>query len=99
MADLPSTQSGCPQCGASDEARCVGEPGCQCFLRLAQPLVAERDQAREACDAWIVAKNSYKAERDRYREALEEIADGPDRHNAVRSIKTAKRALGHRASP
>lgn len=31
--------------------------------------------------------------------ALMEIADGPERHDAVRSIKIAKRALGHRASP
>jgi hypothetical protein len=45
------------------------------------------------------AEAMLRRERDCLKAALEEIADGPDRHDAVRSIKIAKRALGHRASP
>jgi hypothetical protein len=40
-----------------------------------------------------------RRERDRYKAALHEIADGPNRHDPVQSIKKAKRALNAPASP
>lgn len=44
-------------------------------------------------------RDDIAAERDRYKRALEEIADGPERHHPGAVIKIAKGALGHRASP
>jgi hypothetical protein len=62
----------------------------------ARALGRDRGRRNETIAQRITA---ILAERDRYRDALEQIADGPDRHDAVQSIKKAKRALGHSASP
>jgi hypothetical protein len=61
----------------------------------------EHGRLRRACEICelLAEINELLAEINELREALSEIADGPDRHDPVRSIKLAKRALGHRASP